>query len=472
MQRLRTKPWAWRAAVALFASMMALPAHAETPERVLPADANLTKLIDESIAARPELARARAVVRANQERVPQARALPDPMLQVGIQNDGFKSIEIGRMETSFVSLMASQTLPWPGKRDLQAKLAELDVEDAARSIARAQLSTEAEVRRAYLDLLLARDRLALLAQLESVWERALSVTRTLYQTGSGSQSDMLRAELEQRRLQQRRIALQAEERSNVHALNRLRNRPLDEPIATTSHLKDLPRLESLRTVFSEQRALSQSPELSSARLSITRAGKATALAEKGYYPDVTVGAGIMYRGALPPMWQLTLGAPIPIFNGAKRGRVAESRERTSIAESDIAALQQVVRLRTRERQTAFEAALANIAIYDQGLLLLSETTAQSTLVQYTTGKVTFASVLEANAGFLADQDGYLEALAGAHRILIAEAELSLERPLMPSSAASGTGMPAAGSAGMAAPASAKGAAAPSATPAAMPSSSM
>src|SRR3954469_7898231 len=81
----------------------------------LPSDPTLASLIQQSLSARPELARVRALVRANRERLPQARAMPDPMLQVGIQNDGFKSIQIGTMDTSYLSVMATQTFPWPGK---------------------------------------------------------------------------------------------------------------------------------------------------------------------------------------------------------------------------------------------------------------------------------------------------------------------------------------------------------------------
>src|SRR4051794_12405230 len=170
------------------------------PTPSLPSDATLTLLIQQSLAARPELARARAIVRANQQRVPQVRAMPDPMLQVGIQNDGFKSIEIGTMDTSYLSFMATQTFPWPGKRRLQGEIAETGVNQAKTGIVRAELSIEAEVRRTYLDLLLARDRLELLASLEVLWQNALAQTRILYQTGGASQADMMRAELELLRL--------------------------------------------------------------------------------------------------------------------------------------------------------------------------------------------------------------------------------------------------------------------------------
>ena len=56
----------------------------------------------------PDLQRAAATVRMERERVPQAGVLPDPSLSVGLQNDGFKRLEVGRMETSFYSLAFTQ----------------------------------------------------------------------------------------------------------------------------------------------------------------------------------------------------------------------------------------------------------------------------------------------------------------------------------------------------------------------------
>jgi outer membrane protein TolC len=421
------------------------------PAAALPSDATLALLIEQSLAAQPELARARAIARANQETVPQARAMPDPMLEVGMQNDGFKSIEIGTMETSYISFMLKQTFPWPGKRRMRGEIAETSVGEAKAAIARAELSLEAEVRKTYLALLLARDRLLLLARLEVLWQNARGLTRTLYQTGGGSQSDIMRADLELLRLRRRRVALETEDRTRVQALNRLRNHPLEEPIQTTSHLQDLGSPEKLRATFQQDKAVARSPELAAARLRVTRYTRVSELANRTYYPDLTVGAALMYRGSLPPMWQVTLGGPIPIFGGSKQSRaVAEATELASAAQKEAEALTQMLRFRSKERQTVFAAALENLGIYEQGLLVQSQATAESTLVQYRAGKVTFASVLEANAGYLADQEGYLESIAEAQRILIAEAELSLEPTALSGGGGAGSSMPGAGSASMSA----------------------
>ncbi|MBI4817428.1 MAG: TolC family protein [Deltaproteobacteria bacterium] len=425
-------------------------AGAQAAEVSLPTDATLTQLIDQSLSARPELARAEAVVHAEEERIPQAGALPDPMLQIGIQNDGFTSIEIGRMDSSFLSFMGSQTFPWPGKLGLRTEAAELGATQAKQGVSRVRLSTEADVRRAYLDLVLVRDRLGLLDQLEAIWQKSLGLARVRYEAGDGAQSDVLRAQLELKRIQQRRVGLQAEERATVQGVNRLRAHPLDEAIATTMHIRELPELTRFEGWFSADRAIERSPELAAARLGIMRADRSVALAEKSYYPDLTVGAGIMVRGQLPPMWLVTVGGPLPVFAGSKQSRaVAENRAWSSASQSEAVAIEQLLRLRSGERHTAFSALLEIVDLYAQGLLIQSEATSESTLSQYKVGKVSFASVLEVNAGFIADQEGYLESVAAAYRILIAETEVSLATTPMAVGAAGGSGaMPGASSASM------------------------
>lgn len=413
--------------------LVSIASVAQAQAQAVPADETLSRLIAESLAVRPEVAQALAEVKAAEERIPQAHALPDPMVQVGIQNDGFTSLEVGRMGTSFISIMASETFPWPGKLGLRRELSELEAASTRELVTRARLSTEADVRRAYLALLLSRDRLALLDQLDGLSQQSLGVARARYEAGDGAQSDVLRAQLELNRLRQRRLMLRAEERSQVQVLNRLRARSLDEPIDATGHVRELTAVAAVagfEGAFAPDAVLARSPELAIARLLEARSGRSVALAEKGPYPDLSVGAGLMIRGALPPMWLLTVGGPLPVFAAGKQARaVAESQAEADAARQGVAAIEQALRLRTEERRTELSALLQVIELYEQGLLIQSQATAESTLSQYQVGKASFASVLEANAGSIADQEGYLASVVSAHRVLIAQVELRLEAPV-------------------------------------------
>ncbi|HSM92044.1 MAG TPA: TolC family protein [Anaeromyxobacteraceae bacterium] len=391
-----------------------------------PDDPLLERLVAESLAARPELRQARERARAERERVPQAGALPDPTLSLGLQNDGFDGLQIGKMEGSYYQVMLSQGLPWPGKRGLRTDVAQLAADAADAGVERVRLTTEADVRRGYLDLLLVRDRLALLDRLEAIWKDSSAVAQARYGAGEGAQSDVLRAQLELNRLRQRRWALQSDERVRVQALNRLRAHPLDEPIATTARVGDLPLPAPVAADAGFADAAARSPELRQARLEAASGEAGVTLARRDRWPDLSVSAGIMPRGALDPMWQAGVSVSLPVWAWRKQGRaVAESEARASAGASGAAAVEQVLRQRVAERASALAAALDSVKLYREGLLVQSKATAESTLAQYRVGRVTFASVLDANAGYVADEEGLLFALADALRIGIASAEVSL-----------------------------------------------
>lgn len=195
----------WIAALIVSVGWIA-PAQAQAPAT----DAVLEKLIADTATHNPEIAQSRAAVEAEAQRIPQAGALPDPVLSLGIQNDSFTEWNVGKMETSFYSIMATQAFPFPGKRGLREQVASLEKQRAEARLERVRLSLEAQVRRAYLDFVVARDQLALLGELQSLWEQAETTARARYESGEAPQSDLLRAQLERARLEQRRWVLEAD----------------------------------------------------------------------------------------------------------------------------------------------------------------------------------------------------------------------------------------------------------------------
>ena len=393
-------------------------------------DPVLRALVNEAMEKRPELAQARAQVRAEQERAPQVSALPDPTLSLGIQNDGFSGIQIGKMETSFVTIMASQTFPWAGKRGLRSQVAELGSREADADLRRVLLSVAADVERAYVDLLLIRDQLGLFTKLESLWARSEGMARIRYESGEAAQSDLMRAQLQRNRLRQQRWALQAEEHRRIAVLNRLRGRAPSDEIVTIRTLADLPDPKLPDAEHAVMIAESESPELKKALLAGEQAGRRVELASKERWPDVTVSAGIMPRGGnFETMWQAGVALNLPIWGAQKQSRaIAENRARGEAARSNADAIRQLLRQRVNERLAVLGSLAEANRLYRSGLLVQSEATVSSTLAQYQVGRVTFASVLEALAGYVADVNGFLDSVAAAQRLAIAEREISLEAP--------------------------------------------
>ena len=388
-------------------------------------DPLLQTLLGQALAQNPELAKAEALVQADQERIPQARALPDPSLSLGLQNDGFRQLQIGKMETSYYQVMLTQPLPWPGKRGLRTELARLGVQ-ASRSVSdRTRLSLVANLKRAYFGLLLVRGQLELLDQQALLWQRAGEISKVRYQVGQGSQADLLRAQLEQNRLRQARIGLHADERVLLGNLNRLRGVSPDTPTPSSTRITELSPELSPEAVWTA-RAEQESPELRSARIGMQQAEQSLAIAQRDRYPDFAMSAGIMPRGSFDPMWTASVAISLPIWSRQKQHKaVAEQEYRRRAQGSESASVKQLLAQRIQERAAQSEAALDSLRLYREGLLVQSEASFQASLAQYEAGRSPFLSVLEALNGWIADRGGYLQALAQALAVQVAQEEFNL-----------------------------------------------
>ena len=404
------------------ALVLVAPVLAQAPIATSSADPVLAALLQEALAEFPDLQKADAAVRMDQERVPQAGVLPDPSLSFGIQNDGFQKLQIGRMETSFYSVAFTQPLPWPGKRGLRKDVAALNVDLSKATQSRVRLGLEADVRRAYAALLLVRGQQALQAQQSLFLEQAEQLARTRYEVGQGSQSELLRAQLERTRLQQAAWALEAEERTTLAALNRLRQHDPADPFPTTASLLDSPEPELLSREALETR----SPELAGARASVQQTERQLELAKLDRRPDFAITAGLMPRGGFDPMWQVGVSISLPIWGKQKQQRaVAEHEHHRQGQGAEVASVRSLLRQRTEERLLQIQSLRRSRDLYQQGLLVQSEASFKATLAQFEAGRVSFLGALEALNGWVGDQGAYLQTLAQlqAQHIALAEAGL-------------------------------------------------
>jgi outer membrane protein TolC len=384
--------------------------------------------VAQALAGRPEVSQAQALVRAARERVSPATALPEPIVTAGLQNDGFRRLQIGRMESSYLSFMASQTFPWPGTRPLRATALRLAADQLDGDLDRVRRQVQADVEQACLDLWLALDQQAVLERFDALWAQAEGLARTRYETGDGAQSDLLRAQLERTRLQQRRLLTVAEVAQRRLALERALGAapaPVDRPSRSLADLPDPVPADSAVALAQAER---QSPELRQAQAALDRAGREVLLARRATRPDLTVTTAIMPRGTtFAPMWQVGLAAGLPLWAGRKQDReVVAALQLQQAAADQLATVHRVLAQRLAERRYVTVALTESNRLYRSSLLVQSEATVASTLVQYQVARLPFAAVLEALTGYLDDLTGFYASVATVQQLGVADRALSLD----------------------------------------------
>jgi outer membrane protein TolC len=381
--------------------LLALPLRAQVVPPAPSDDPQLAALLKDAVAANPDVAQAEALAAASRSRPSRASALPDPMVSIGYENDGVTP-SLGTEPMTRLSFMATQAFPYPGKLRLAGDVAAKEAERAAVGVTRARLEIAAAVRRAYADLLLARESRQLLADQEKTWGEIEKVSRIRYGSGSGSQSDILRAQAEQTRLKQAKAGLDAAERSATVTLDRLLFRPLDTPIETAARLAppvtlmDAPALRAL--------AEDASADLAEARIAQEESALVLALARRDKRPDFTAAVGYMNRGSLPLMWQASVGVTVPLWSKRKQRKgVDEMGLRWDAARASEASVRSRLVAATQERRIALARLVDEIRLDQSALLLQDQMTVDAALATYRTATGTFLTVLEALNTWFADR---------------------------------------------------------------------
>ncbi|HLA75946.1 MAG TPA: TolC family protein [Vicinamibacteria bacterium] len=398
-------------------------AWADHPLAEVNEDPVLGALVADALARNPDLLAAREALAASRQRVPQAGALPDPMLSVGYTNDGW-SPSLGGQEMTTLAFMASQDLPFPGKRRLQSDIASREAGQVEQQLERTRLRLVAEVKRAYHGLLLARDLLALTQEQRQVWGEIEGVVRARYAVGQGAQQDVLRVQVELTRVEEREAEQAAEADIRLAELNRLRDRSVEQPLETAATQVLRPLVPSLTEALTQARGVS--PELVSAGLAVERNRLAIRLAQKELRPDFTLQAGYMNRGGLEPMWQAGIGVTLPMYRKKRTAAVAEAEARVRGGERLLESIDLQLRYRTQERVTRLKTTERIATLYGNGIIPQDRMSVEAAIANYKTGNVPFVTVLEALTTLYGDRWTHARLVADHARLLASLEEASLE----------------------------------------------
>ncbi|MBU2678176.1 MAG: TolC family protein, partial [Gammaproteobacteria bacterium] len=305
----------------------------------------LAEAEDLALRQEPGLSEFQARADALEEQAVAAGQLPDPVLRVGLANF---PIESGGFSTEAMTqgqLGIRQAFP-PGKtrslstQQFQSLATEMDRNADAR--ARDVLTS---VRSAWLDAYYWERAHAIVSDSRSYFDDLVTVTRSLYSVGKKDQQDVLRAELELSRLDDRLIDIERQRRTARAALSQWVGADSTRPIA--NKLPAWGHLPEQQTLIDE---LALHPALLAADAKIDARDAGVRLAEERYKPGWAVDLGYGYRdGSLPngnprsDFVSVSVTVDLPFFRKNRQDRKfsAALSERRAAAESKEALLRRL-----------------------------------------------------------------------------------------------------------------------------------
>lgn len=359
---------------------------------------NVQELLQWADTHNPALSAMRYEVDAANARIVPAGALPDPVLRTELRDfagpgapDGFNPLP-GKGSGTKYTLM--QSFPLWGKRDLRKEVAtaELAQVQGRRQVAVAEV--HAQIKSAYAQYYLTFGLKKLNDEILNLLSDLEAVTQVRYSSGLAPQQDVIRAQIEKTTLRTENISLDTEQHHAMTRLNTALARPQHSRLAAPEKLRHIAP-EKLDGGTLHDKLLRNNPILAtqSAQISVAEANKR--LIEKNRYPDVTLGIAPIQRGGSIDSWEAMVEFNIPIRMDTRRAQENEAGAMLDAAKERQQAAANQADGELQEYLAAYESAEKQVQLIDNTLLPQAELTFHSALTGYETGKVDFATLLDA-----------------------------------------------------------------------------
>jgi outer membrane protein, heavy metal efflux system len=152
------------------------------------------------------------------------------------------------------------------------------------------------------------------------------------------------------------------------------------------------------------------------------------LADKEYYPDVSVVA--KYDGFMPEEMRPQVGMEVnvPLRYGRRSAAVREASDRLAQRRAEYQERFDQVRFEVQAAVDRAAQAQQVIRLYEEKILPATQRSADSAVANYTSGKLDFLRLLDAERQVYAQREMYHQAIAEYHRRL-AELDRAVGEPI-------------------------------------------
>ena len=368
----------------------------------------LAPLIKEALDRNPEVAAARAQLQAMMERIPQARTLGDPEVKIQLWNTP-ESLDLTKSQRTIYGL--AQRFPFPGTLSRGEEIAASVGEQAEQRLAAKEREITASVKVAYYDLFYAHKAIEIHHEQIKLLKQFFEIANAKFRVGTGTQVDVLQAQVELSKLFQRLPLLEQREQTAQAHLNILLDRSPQAPLGVPR--KPVVRLMTRSLEELQDQALRLRPELREADLAVAQYQSAIKLAKLQYYPHLRVEL---------QRWQnyntddgfggnFTLNIPFSFWTKSKYDAgVREAAARVEAARSRKQALENLTRFQVKDLVAQMKATERVVELYTTTVLPQARQTLNAANAAYRTDRTDFLDLIDAERALITYWLEYFRAL--------------------------------------------------------------
>jgi cobalt-zinc-cadmium efflux system outer membrane protein len=336
---------------------------------------------------RQEVVAARAQARAADQRPAIVSALDDPMIMPSINHLPFKLHGVD------ASVMVEQRFPFSRILRHRKRAAEADARRLWAESKRVLQEIQLDAARAFLMLRERREIARVLDEQIVLARQFVSAASARYSSGTGNQSEVLRAEIEVARLESAIRAITAEIAAGEAMLNASLGRAVD---ATVPPLADaISEAEPRAWVDLHEETIQRRPELQAGRADVDRSQSEIAVMKSMYWPMGLLRTGPAYTMTDKWGWMITLGVSVPLWRGKLKAGVREAQAMSDMAKADLAAMTRMIEGEAAAARQQVLAARQKFLTLRDDVLPRARQAIKPTLAAYSSGTVPLVSILDA-----------------------------------------------------------------------------
>ena len=357
----------------------------------------LHELVLEAEQKNPQIAASFHAWQASRNVPKQASALPETQLSVQQFSVGSPRPFAGYSNSDFayIGFGASQDIPYPGKRQLRAHVAEHEANSMEAQTDSVRRAVVGNLKMVYFRLACTQQTLGVLQRSDALLTQVQEASEARYRVGQGNQQDVLKAQLQHTKILQE-VAHHNQEEGLLEAqIKQFLGRPQESAdiIAETLTLRALPYTATELL----QQAREQNPDVHSKQASIRQQKAKVELAHKEFRPDFNVGYTYEHTASqFKDYYMASFTVRLP-NRGRQRAALAEAEQNQERARQELDAESQRVLSEVQQQYVRAKTSEERLKIYSDGLVPQSEATFQSALSAYQSNRQDFESLL---SGFL------------------------------------------------------------------------
>lgn len=358
---------------------------------------SLRELVQEAEQKNPQIAASFHAWQASRNVSKQVSALPETQLSVQQFSVGSPRPFAGYSNSDFayIGFGASQDIPYPGKRQLHARVAEHESDSMEAQTDSVRRTVVGNLKMVYFQLAYIQQTLGVLQRSDELLNQVQEASESRYRVGQGNQQDVLKAQLQHTKILEE-IAHHHQEEGLLEAqIKQLLGRPQEfaEIVAETLTVRALPY--SAAELL--QKAREQNSDVHSKQASIQQQDSQVELAHKNFRPDFNVQYAYQHtNGDTRDYYMATFGIRLP-NRGRQKAELAEAQQNQERARKELDAESQRVLSEVQQQYVRAKTSEERLKIYSDGLVPQSEATFRSALTAYQSNRQDFESLL---SGFL------------------------------------------------------------------------